>query len=169
MHPILSPGDPAGSEHEGGCGGQKILGAFLESCLPPRWKCGGSPLSETSRAGGRSRRERGRGHLDLFSLWNLKHLGKKAWPFEAAPQSCVSRPHSGPALPILPHRPRGILAAASPCLAGESTFGFSPGLSWKGLCSRLAAVLAGKEKREKPSSGGLAARQDTWALSPLSH
>jgi hypothetical protein len=29
----------------------------------------------------------------------------------------------------------------------------------------LAAVLAGKEKREKPSSGGLAARQDTWAFS----
>lgn len=54
----------------------------------------------------------------------------------------------------------------SPCLAGESTFGFSPGLSWKGLSSRLAAVLAGKEEREKPSSGGLAARQDTWAFSP---
>lgn len=75
-------------------------------------------------------------------------------------------PTAGPALPILPHEPRGILAAVSLCLAGESTFGFSPGLSWKGLCSRLAAVLAGKEEREKPSSGGPAARQDTWAFSP---
>lgn len=57
------------------------------------------------------------------------------------------------------------MAIASPSLAGETTFGFSPGLSWKGLCSRLAAVLAGKEKRGKPSSRGLAARQDTWASS----
>ena len=50
-----------------------------------------------SRAEGWNGRGSRQAHLELFSLWNLEHSGKKAWPFEAAPQSRVSEPHNRPA------------------------------------------------------------------------
>lgn len=115
---------------------------------------------DTAGTGGNT----GHAHLDLFRLWNLT-LRKAGSASCKGPWELHLRALHRACLPNRLRRTRGNLAEASPCLAGEATFGFSPGLSWKWLCSRLAAVLAGKEQRGKPSSRGLAARQDTWAFS----
>lgn len=143
------------------------MGAFLESCLPPKWKCRGRPSpAETSRAEEQRRRGRGQAHLDVFNLWNLKHSGKKAWPFEAPHRAVCVCPTVG-------------LPCQSSCKGPEASWLQYPRV-WQ-VSQQLAALLGflgkgcvpgwqlcwlGRRKREKPSSGGVAARQDTWTFSP---
>lgn len=52
-------------------------------------------LSETSKAAGWSRGIGGRAHLDLFSRWNLKQSGKRAWPFEGPHKAASLSPTMG--------------------------------------------------------------------------
>lgn len=84
----VHPGEQAGAENPGGF--LRVLPATQGEVWQKRCP------SETSRAQGWSGRGRGQAHLDLFSLWNPEHSGKKAQPFEAAPQSHASGPHNGP-------------------------------------------------------------------------